>query len=183
MARILIAYSTVDGRTRAISERLQQSLEDRDHSVMLISLSDAERPNIRLFDKVAIGASIRYGRYRPEVYEFIRLNQQSLQDRPSAFFSVNVVARKPGRETPDANPYTKNFSRKTNWQPALIAVFAGKIDYQKYAFLDRHLIRLIMWLTHGPTDPRECIDFTNWESVDTFARRIALLEEKKEYRF
>ena len=177
MTRILVVYSTVDGHTRAICERLQRSLEDVGHSVTLASLGDAERPDVRPFEKVVIGASIHYGRYRPEVYDFIRLNQKALEDRPSAFFSVNVVARKPGRDTPAANPYVRSFTRKTTWRPALLAVFAGKIDYPKYGFVDRQVIRLIMWLTHGPTDPRACVDFTNWEGVDAFAGRIASLQD------
>ena len=176
MARILIAYSTVDGHTRAICERLRRSLEGGGHSVTLASLSEPDHPDLRLFEKVVIGASIRYGRYRPEVYDFIRLNRQSLEEKPTAFFSVNVVARKPGRDTPAANPYVRSFTRKTTWRPALLAVFAGKIDYPKYGFVDRQVIRLIMWLTHGPTDPRACIDFTNWEGVDAFAGRIASLQ-------
>jgi hypothetical protein len=32
-----------------------------------------------------------------------------------------------------------------------------------------------MWLTHGPTDPASCTDFTNWDNVDEFARKIAKL--------
>lgn len=178
MTRILIAYSTVDGHTRAICERLQRSLEAGGDSVTLASLGDAQRPNVRLFEKVVIGASVRYGKHRPEVYDFIRLNQQALEGMPTAFFSVNVVARKPGRDTPATNPYLKRFMLETIWRPALVCVFAGKIDYPKYGFFDRHMIRLIMWLTHGPTDPAACVDFTNWESVDAFARQVATLQGK-----
>lgn len=174
MARILVAYSTVDGHTRAICERLQRCLEGHGHSVTLASLGDAQRPDSRLFEKVVIGASVRHGRYRRELYDFISLNRQSLDDKPSAFFSVNLVARKPGKDTPAANPYVERFLRSTTWRPAMVAVFAGKIDYRKYGFVDRHVIRLIMWLTHGPTDPDESIDFTNWADVEAFARRIAL---------
>lgn len=43
-----------------------------------------------------------------------------------------------------------------------LAVFAGRIDYQKYRFRDRQMIRLIMWMTKGPTDPKTNIEFTNW---------------------
>jgi menaquinone-dependent protoporphyrinogen oxidase len=175
MARILIAYSTVDGHTLKICECLQRSLELSEHSVTLASLSDTGQPDIHLFDKVVIGASIRYGRHRREVYDFIRLHRDSLDLRPTAFFSVNVVARKPGKDSPAGNPYVQAFQRKTSWRPSLVGVFAGKIDYPKYGLLDRQVIRLIMWLTHGPTGRADCVDFTNWESVDTFAQGISAL--------
>ena len=52
---------------------------------------------------------------------------------------------------------------------------AGRIDYAKYRFIDRQVIRFIMWLTKGPTDPRACVEFTDWQRVDEFARRVAVL--------
>jgi menaquinone-dependent protoporphyrinogen oxidase len=54
-------------------------------------------------------------------------------------------------------------------------VFAGKIDYQRYAFFERQIIRLIMWLTHGPTNPHDCVEFTNWASVDALGHRVSCL--------
>jgi len=175
MARILIAYSTVDGHTRRICERMQRSLEDAGHAVTLAPLVAAGHPDVEGFEKVVIGASIRYGKHRPEVFEFIRQHRQALDARPSAFFTVNAVARKAGKDSPEGNPYVRNFRRQTPWRPPLVGVFAGRIDYRKYGFVDRQVIRFIMWLTHGPTDPNACVEFTDWESVDTFSRRVAAL--------
>jgi menaquinone-dependent protoporphyrinogen oxidase len=173
MSRTLLVYSTVDGHTRKICERLQQSLEQNGHSVRLAELEPSVRLDPASFDRIAIGASIRYGRHRPAVYGFIEANRQVLEHKPSAFFSVNVVARKTGKDRPDSNPYIKSFRRRTTWAPTELAVFAGKLDYPSYGFFDRQVIRLIMWLTKGPTDPTSCVEFTNWTAVDSFARRIA----------
>ena len=74
---------------------------------------------------IVIGASIRYGKHKPEVAEFVDRHQTELDARPNAFFTVNVVARKPGKDTPDTNPYLKGFRRKTTWRPALLGVFAA----------------------------------------------------------
>jgi len=98
-----------------------------------------------------------------------------LDRRPSAFFSVNVVARKPGKDTPETNPYVKAFRRKTTWTPTALAVFAGRIDYPRYDWVDRQVIRFIMWLTRGPTDPAATVEFTDWQAVDLFAQQIARL--------
>jgi menaquinone-dependent protoporphyrinogen oxidase len=80
-----------------------------------------------------------------------------------------VVARKPNKDRPDNNPYMKKFLQQVPWKPAELEVFAGKIDYQKYRFFDRQMIRLIMYITKGPTDPKSVNDFTNWEQVRNFA--------------
>jgi menaquinone-dependent protoporphyrinogen oxidase len=153
MANILIAYSTTDGHTKRICERIGQVIEKQSHKVTL--------------------ASIRYGKHRPQVYDFIRKNQLVLDTKPNAFFSVNVVARKPEKNSPDSNPYMKKFLRQISWKPVKLAVFAGKIDYPIYTFWDRQVIRFIMWVTNGPTDPQAVVEFTDWEKVDDFGRVIA----------
>lgn len=96
-----------------------------------------------------------------------------MNGKACAFFSVNVVARKPGKNKPETNPYMKTFRNKTSWQPRALAVFAGKIDYRKYGFWNRQIIRSIMWLTNGPTHPDTVTDFTDWQAVEAFGRRIA----------
>ncbi len=173
MANILIIYSTTDGHTRTICERLQQVVVEQQHSVVVAWMSDDPEIDLQTFDKVVIGASIRYGKHQPQVFDFIRKNQAELESKPSAFFSVNVVARKPEKNQPETNPYLQKFLRQISWQPENLAVFAGRIDYPRYGFVDRQMIRLIMWMTKGPTDPTTTIEFTDWEKVDEFGRKIA----------
>jgi menaquinone-dependent protoporphyrinogen oxidase len=173
VARILIVYSTTDGHTLEICRRLQQVIEQQAHSVELVSLDDEPNVDLTPFDKIVVGASIRYGKHKPAVYEFINRNKPKLESRPNAFFSVNAVARKPDKDQPDTNPYLSKFLRQITWQPGKLAVFAGKIDYRKYDFWDRLIIRFIMWITKGPTDPDNVYEFTNWEMVEEFGRVVS----------
>ena len=55
-------------------------------------------------------------------------------------------------------------------------VFAGKIDYPRYGFLDRTIIRLAMRLTGGPAGRDAVVDFTDWNRVDEFGRIIGQKE-------
>ena len=173
MANILIAYSTTDGHTKRICEQLKQVIEEQAHKVTLAFINDEPDIGLDHFDTVVIGASIRYGKHSRKVYEFIRKNQRVLDSLPSAFFSVNVVARKAEKNQPDTNPYLKKFLRQISWEPTKSAVFAGKIDYPIYTFWDRQIIRFIMWVTEGPTDPEAVVEFTDWNKVDDFGRAIA----------
>lgn len=173
MANILIIYSTTDGQTRRICERVRQVVEERGNEVALASISDAADIDPEPFDKIVIGASIRYGKHRPQVFEFIGRHQSLLDSRPSAFFSVSVVARKPEKNQPDTNPYMRKFLAQIRWRPRELAVFAGKIDYPIYTFWDRQVIRFIMWMTKGPTDPRAVVEFTDWDKVEEFGRAVA----------
>ena len=174
-SRTLLAYSTVDGHTLTICSRIKQSLEAAGHDVQLHEIGRAPDLDLAPFDRIVIGASIRYGKHRPAVFDFIEFHRDVLDRRPSAFFSVNVVARKRGKDTPETNPYVKTFRRKTTWSPTALAVFAGRIDYPRYDWVDRQVIRFIMWLTRGPTDPAATVEFTDWPAVDRFAQQIARL--------
>lgn len=169
MANILIIYSTTDGHTIEICQEIQSILQTQANIVELISIDNASDVDLAKYDKLVIGASIRYGKHNKSVIDFINRQQEVLENMPSAFFSVNVVARKPNKDRPDNNPYMKKFLQQVAWKPAVLEVFAGKIDYQKYRFFDRQMIRLIMYITKGPTDPKSVNDFTNWEQVRNFA--------------
>ncbi|MCG6938069.1 MAG: menaquinone-dependent protoporphyrinogen IX dehydrogenase [Gammaproteobacteria bacterium] len=175
MSSILIIYSTTDGQTLKICQRLQSVMHSCGDTVTLVDINDAPGADLSAYDKIVIGASIRYGKHRPAVYSLIKNNQLLLASRPSAFFSVNVVARKPDKRQPDTNPYVRKFLRQISWKPKNVAVFAGRIDYQRYGFWDRNIIRLIMWITKGPTDPMANIEFTDWNQVEAFGRLISEL--------
>lgn len=173
MAKIIIIYSTTDGHTRKICQRLQQLIEKQNNQVVIIPINEEIATELKSFDKIVIGASIRYGKHSPEVYEFIRKNSQIIETKSNAFFSVNLVARKAEKNQPETNPYLKKFLQQISWKPKHLAVFAGKIDYPKYRFWDRYMIRLIMWMTKGPTDPKTSFEFTNWSQVEDFGQVIS----------
>ncbi|QYJ78903.1 menaquinone-dependent protoporphyrinogen IX dehydrogenase [Shewanella acanthi] len=166
----LIIYSTIDGQTLQICRRLQLIAEQAGETVTLVTLEQAEALNLSDFDKVLIGASIRYGKHRPKLYEFVNQHQAVLDTKVNGFFTVNVVARKPLKNTPDTNPYMQKFLKLSLWQPQQLGVFAGKIDYPKYGLFDRTMIRFIMWMTKGPTDLKGTFEFTDWAKVDDFGR-------------
>jgi len=173
MADILIVYASTDGHTRKICQRLRQVIEQLAHRVTVISIDDEPNVDMKPFDKIVVGASIRYGKHGKQVYQFVKRNEPILDSKPNAFFSVNVVARKPEKNQPDTNPYLKKFLNQISWHPKELAVFAGKIDYQRYQFWDRQMIRFIMWMTKGPTHPETVVEFTNWQQVETFGRLIS----------
>jgi menaquinone-dependent protoporphyrinogen oxidase len=172
---ILILYSTVDGHTVAICSRIAGRLGSLGHRVTVASLEEAAVPDPAGFNLVVIGASIRYGRHRPSVARFINERANVLAARPGALFSVNVVARKPGKDTASGNAYVRKLLASIRWKPTLVDVFAGCIDYPRYGPLDRAVIRFIMWITGGPTDPAGRYEFTDWQRVDAFADALAAL--------
>jgi menaquinone-dependent protoporphyrinogen oxidase len=173
MAHVLILYSTTDGHTLAICRRVGEVVEQEGHRVTLQCIDEVPGIDIAPYDKVVVGARIRYGKHTPQVFDFARTHKQALDVKPNAFFTVNVVARKPEKNTPETNPYMRKFLARSAWRPKELAVFAGRIVYARYGWRDRMIIRFIMWMTKGPTAPDTDVDFTDWKKVEAFGRRIS----------
>ena len=171
MPETLIIYSSTDGHTKNICERLANFFSNT-NATKIISLFEATEFDLSKFNQIIIGASIRYGKYSKNLYKFINLNKDTLEQKNSFFFSVNVVARKPEKNTPETNPYVKKFLKVSKWKPKKIGVFAGKVDYPNYGLFDKYAIKLIMFLTNGPTDTSQSYEFTDWSKVDNFAREL-----------
>ena len=171
MSNILIIYSTTDGHTKTICERIKNFLTNGNF-VELLSLEDAKKVDLYNFEKIIIGASIRYGKHSRELYKFINLNKNTLDQKKNAFFSVNVVARKPEKNSAETNPYINKFLRLSKWKPNKISVFAGKVDYPNYNFFDKYIIKFIMFITKGPTDTSQSYEFTDWSKVDDFSKEF-----------
>src|ERR1035437_1601640 len=102
---ILLLYFTVACHTLHICERISEVIEGLGCPASIISLDDAKGLDLTAYGRIVLGASIRYGHHRPDVAAFIARHQVELESRPSAFFCVNVVARKPDKNTPQTNPY------------------------------------------------------------------------------
>ena len=175
MSAVLIVYSTTDGHTQKICERLSRVIEMYGHAVRTVPIEETGGIVLTDFQKIVVGASIRYGKHSQKVIDYVNTHAMVLDTKPNAFFSVNIVARKPDKNRPQTNPYLQKFLQQIAWHPRQLEVFAGKLDYPRYRFFDRLMIRFIMLVTGGPTDPRTVVEFTDWGRVDSFARLVATM--------
>lgn len=167
--RTAILYLTRDGQTKKIAERIADQLSD----CTIINLREqavVSSVNFANFDQIIIGASIRYGHFDPLLEKFIGQHFALLNSKKSAFFSVNLTARKANRNTPETNAYTRKLLARIAWRPDFVEVFAGALFYPRYGFFDKMMIRFIMTITKGDTDTSREYEYTDWQKVDQFAR-------------
>ena len=169
--KTVIIYSSVDGQTLKICNKLRDVYQQNNQNIELFSINDFNE-DITNYDRLIIGASIRYGVHNKKIIDFINANKKQLDSIKTAFFSVNLVARKPEKSTPDTNPYVIKFFKTIDWTPTIVGVFAGKLDYKKYPFFDRIMIQFIMWMTKGPTNTSAEIEYTNWDRVTEFGIQL-----------
>nr|AEM25295.1 protoporphyrinogen oxidase [Strigomonas oncopelti] len=184
--KYLIVFSTTDGHTKVIADAIADTIRSKDNAaectVQDIKVLTAHKTptaevaaDIKNYDKFVLGASIRYGYFSEEVSEFVKQNHSHLNSIPTGFFSVNMTARKANKRSPETNPYTRKFLSSCPWRPTKAAVFAGALYYPRYSFFDRNMIRFIMKLTGGDTDPKTEKVYTDWDSVKAFAGEVVAM--------
>jgi menaquinone-dependent protoporphyrinogen oxidase len=164
-------YSSIDGQTLKICNKIVDEFKQKGENIELFSV-DEFNGDVTSYDRLIIGSSIRYGVHNKRIIDFINTHKEQLDSLRTAFFSVNLVARKPEKSTADTNPYVIKFFKTIDWKPTMVEVFAGKLDYKKYSFFDRIMIQFIMWMTKGPTDTNTKIEYTNWDKVKEFGVRL-----------
>lgn len=170
--KVLLLYTTHEKQTFKIMQRIKKQLEGK-FDCDVVELLPETQVDLTNYQAVLLGCSIRYGFYSKVMKKFIDNNYQKLNSMKSAFFGVNVIARKPNKNTPETNIYTRKFLSKIAWKPKLTAVFAGALYYPQYNWFDRNMIRFIMWLGKGDTDvSKEVIEYTDWAKVDEFATKF-----------
>ncbi|MCE0502804.1 menaquinone-dependent protoporphyrinogen IX dehydrogenase [Pantoea sp. Pb-8] len=175
--KALILFSSRDGQTREIAARVAQTLTPQQMCDVL-DLTEVKHLEWEQYDRVLIGASIRYGHFHPALMKFVTHHQAQLQQRVSGFFSVNLTARKADKCTPETNAYTRKFLTESPWQPDCCAVFAGALRYPRYRWFDRIMIQLIMRMTGGETDTSKEVEYTDWNKVAVFAADFGRLPSK-----
>lgn len=177
--KTLILFSSRDGQTREIATLISSELKEQGIESDLVDLHRTEEIRWDSYSAVVIGASIRYGHFHSSLNAFVKAHFQTLNGIPSAFFSVNLVARKAGKCTPQTNNYTRKFLMQSPWRPDISAVFAGALRYPRYGWLDKMMIRLIMKMTSGETDTSKEVVYTDWQQVTSFAGDIARLPTER----
>lgn len=171
--RNIILYSTREGQTSKIANFLADKLGVEECE--LVDLHQVNNIDLSQYEKVIIGASIRYGHFNKKLYHFIQKNLQQLEQSKATFYGVNLTARKEGKDTPEGSSYIQTFLKKSPWTPSLVGVFAGALYYPRYRWFDRVMIRFIMTMTGGETDTTKEVEYTNWEKVTQFAEKIGKL--------
>jgi Flavodoxin len=173
-------YATRDGQSRRIAEHIFGRLvasetlsPPQDVAVTMPAAADLAAASV-----IVLVAAVRYGRHLPEADRFLAAYRSLASPPPLALASVNLTARKPAKTTATGNAYLRKLIARHRLAPALAVAFAGRLDYRRYGWLDRQIIRFIMLLTRGPTDPDTNVEYTSWPAVDEFAARIAELQRR-----
>ncbi|WP_321332758.1 menaquinone-dependent protoporphyrinogen IX dehydrogenase [Breoghania sp.] len=178
--RIDIFYASHDGHTLKIARFIEKILMGAfDGKVTLHSAKspDLEAERIGQDSFTVVIAPIRYGYPLREAEAFLRANKTRIAPERLAMLLVCLTARKPNRQSVETNGYLRKWLARHGLTPKIAASIAGKLDYPRYRPFDRFMIRLIMRMSRGPTDPTTQIEYTDWAQVEALSQEIARLAQ------
>jgi len=177
MIHALVVYYSCGGHTARIARVITETLCEQGAQCDMMDMTEGMREGIawERYNLIIVGACVIYGGYNKVVWDFVERFKYELTSRPHSFFNVTVVARTPCKATVEGNRYMQRFLEKSNWTPRDLKCIAGKVDYPHWKWYQSLAIRLIMDITHGPTDPTAIIDYTDWEDVKAYAKHCLTL--------
>ena len=70
--KILIGYASKTGTTKSCAERLKAELKRKD--TVLVDL-ELETPDLKDYDLVVLGSSVRFGKARKKFNEYLKANR------------------------------------------------------------------------------------------------------------
>ncbi len=179
---VSLYYASHDGQTRRIAVAIAEGLRKQGHVSIVTDLGERQpdAAEIAAAGVVVVVVAIRYGHPLPAARRMLESHRNALTDKPLAMISVNLTARKPGKRSVEGSPYLRKWVRRARLSPALAVAVAGMLDYPRYGWFDRMMIRLIMKITGGPTDPTTTVEFTDWQQVEALAEAIAALARQRD---
>lgn len=163
--KILIVYGSQKGHTQKIAEFLRTESVIVGHQAVSIEASpEAKSPEN--FDAVIVASSVHAGQYNPEIIDYATKYSVLLNIVPSAFLSVGLtITRNEPKAMKELESVTKFLMDLTKWKPVMIEQIAGALEYSKYGFIKKMLIKSIMKKTGGETDTTRDYVYTDWEGL------------------
>ena len=177
MPPIRVFVASRDGESERIARHLASRLLSRGIGTLqyVLPLAFLSRDLVMNSSMIVVVASVRFGRHLPEAESFLAKYASIRLPPPLALASVNLGARKVGRRSRHDNPYLRRVIRRFQLNPALAYAVAGRLDYARYPWPYRVLMRVLKFMI-GKADA-DTVEYTNWEDVEHLSDEIVMLFE------
>lgn len=168
--RIALIYGTTEGQTKKIAGHIADRFSQK--GVRVETYDGKQLPKDfepSEYEGVIVGASVHAGRYPKYIQKVVREHRDELQSMPSAFFSVSLSESDESEEAREkVRTLIHQFLEGLQWQPVLVASFAGAIPFSQYGFIRRLIMKQIVRRRLGDVDTSRDYEYTDWASVDEF---------------
>lgn len=165
--RLLVAFASHDGQTRRIAAHVTAQMPH--WQPCFHDLREQTMPDPADYERVLVALGVRYGRFPRAAVSALQARAGALRRHAdAALLGVCLSARKPERADPARSAYLQGLTRRLDWHPQRIALFAGALHYPRYRWWEQRLMQFVMRVSGGPTDLRTDLEYTDWEAVARF---------------
>lgn len=174
--RVLVAYETAHGSTVEVAETIAATLRERGAEADLLRCREIE--SIEGYDAFIVGAPVWGGNWIRQARAFVRRFESALAQHPVAYFHTSGAAGEPDQREDVVRVMN---DRLPDYAPAIdpvtVGAFGGVIDYDRYNFALRMVIKAVVGKGGGPTSGRH--DMRDYEEIRAWAEEVlALIEER-----
>lgn len=171
--RVLVAFQSHYGSTAEIAHEIGATLAQRGAHVEVRHVETID--GIAAYDRVIVGAAIRYERWMPGAADFVRKHRRELAATPVAMFFTCLALSQPDRARETVAGYERKIrSIAPEIVPISIKGFAGVLDYSRMTPMTRRFARLLLMLRGADAgDHRNWTEITAWaEGLDRAAANL-----------
>lgn len=177
MKKVLLVYASLEGQTEKIARVL------RDHLVQAgsqVTLANVRRPAELAglvpgdYDLLVFGASIHIGKIEKEMVAFINAHAGEIDGKHRSLFIVLMAAasRDPGRRAASLAHVKKTVAEQLRVPFDDVEMLAGALMYTQYGWLTKWIMKRIARKEGGSTDTSRDHEYTDWDQVAAYARRL-----------
>ena len=165
--KILIAYASMSGSTGEVAESIGEVLCAAGATVDVRLVNKVK--DLRPYNAFVVGSAVRSDMWLPEAKNFIVANCGMLMEAPVAYFLTCLTLV---RSTEESRRKARSFIKPMldlvpEVHPVDIGFFAGVLDYSKFSFGMRAVMKYKMW-TKGVQEG----DYRNWDAIRTWAKSL-----------
>ncbi len=171
--KTLIAYDTRYGATEEVAAVIQKVLEKKfNMDVEIFRLKEGRvRPDLNKFNNVVIGSGIKYGKWCPEVLEYLK---NDFSDKKLAVYICSGYAGEEDLYDQAYNNFLKAVVDENNLEPVKMEAFGGRVPMTQIPGL--YIMRILRRLPEFQKDGRD------WDKIEKWAENLGqeFIEEKEE---
>ncbi len=172
MRKVAIVIASRYGQTRKIAERMAKRLEVAGRASGIYNV-EKEAPNLEDCDGCIIGAPVYAEKFPSKLLNWTRSRVDQLNKMQTGLYTVSLNSADAHKEARVADRHLiETFLSSTGLKPNHSASLAGSLNYPKYNFLLKWIMKRISSKHGGPTDTGREYELTDWKEVDEFVRNL-----------
>lgn len=178
--RALVAYGSKYGSTKEVAERIGKNLAQSGLNVDLRDIRLDDGVKMSDYDLAVVGSGIYAGKWMKPAKRFLAEVAAEKGRCKVALFACCMDAADPKLVEDARKRYLADVVAETKVEPVATGLFAGVVDFTKYGFVVKGIMKSIVSKRVEEKDGREAAanmpmvtDNRDWDSIDAWSKELA----------